>query len=88
MRTPGPWRVEDGGFVGGPAGFGRVCQFWNKFEEDFRNADDNAYLVSAAPDLLVALKAIMADIPKHRDWLDPVAESMAHAAIAKAEGRS
>lgn len=51
-HTPGPWKVEDGGFVGGPVGYGRVCQFWNKFEEDFQNADANAQLVAAAPDLL------------------------------------
>ena len=53
--TPGPWLVESGGFVGGPVGFGTVCQFWNKFEEDFTNCEANAHLIAAAPDLYEAL---------------------------------
>jgi hypothetical protein len=59
-HTPGPWKVEPGGFVGGPVGKGRVCQTWNKFEQDFPNAEANARLIAAAPDLLSAAKAKLA----------------------------
>lgn len=45
----------------------------------------NARLISAAPDLLFALKQIIQDLPSKRDWLDPVLERMAKDAIAKAE---
>lgn len=55
-HTPGPWKVEKGGFVGGPVGYGFVCQFWNKHEEDFKNSEANAELVAAAPELLEVLK--------------------------------
>lgn len=80
--TPGPWIVESGGFVGGPAGFGHVCQFWNKYEEDFQCAEANARLVAAAPDLLEACKAALsmpAPIDRH------IVEQRLKAAIAKAE---
>ena len=56
--TPGPWVVEPGGFVGGPIGYGRVCQTWNKFEEYFKNCEANARLIAAAPDLLEACRLV------------------------------
>jgi len=60
--TPRPWTVESGGFVGGPVGFGRVCQLWNKYEEDFQNAEANAHIIAAAPDLLEACKNMLAEL--------------------------
>jgi len=50
-----------------------------------RNA--NANLISAAPDLLGALRSIIDSLPSHRDWLDPNLEQFARAAIDKAEGK-
>ena len=49
-------------------------------------AEANARLIAAAPDLLYCLQQIIRDLPTRRDWLDPVIEKMARAAIAKAEG--
>ena len=46
----------------------------------------NARLISAAPELLAALRCIVADLPLSRDWLDPDLEKQARAAIAKAAG--
>jgi hypothetical protein len=45
-----------------------------------------AALLSAAPELYEALSQIISDLPTRRDWLDPVLEKMAKAALAKARG--
>lgn len=42
------------------SGIGLICQMWDKFEEDFPNAEANARLIAAAPDLLAALRRAMA----------------------------
>jgi hypothetical protein len=39
-------------------------------------------------ELLYCLQQIIQDLPTRRDWLDPVIEKMARAAIAKAEGEA
>jgi hypothetical protein len=39
-------------------------------------------------ELLYCLQQIIQDLPTRRDWLDPVIEQMARAAIAKAEGEA
>ncbi len=83
-HTPGPWKVEDGGFVGGPIGFGRVCQTWNKFEEDYRNCEDNTNLIAAAPEMLEALKALV-ESPTAMQVMAAV--ELGRKAISKAEGR-
>lgn len=49
--TPGPWQYEEGGFIGAVAG-PRVCQMWNKFEENFANCEENARLIVAAVNAL------------------------------------
>lgn len=86
QHTPGPWKVEQGGFVGGPVGYGRVCQTWNKFEEDFMNAKANARLIAAAPELLeVARLAAQHTYPRlHRSRMTQLART----AIAKLDGHS
>jgi hypothetical protein len=78
--TPGPWQVEAGGFVGGPVGYGRICQFWNKYEEDFQNPEANARLIAAAPELYEALALYV------EHFGDPL--KVARAALAKARGES
>jgi len=53
------WSVSDGGdFVVDQYGC-EVCQFFDKFEDDFGNKDDNAILVAAAPELLKILSGIV-----------------------------
>lgn len=98
-HTPGPWACNksrhphDGEFdyaigAGGKViaeAFGRVAEG----PDGLRPAYANACLISAAPDLLAALKAIAPE-----GWLDD--DTMDHmpgvkearAAIAKAEGRA
>lgn len=72
--TPGPWRIEDQDIIGNEIN-GYVCT-WSG-----RAAD--ADLISAAPDLLEALKLVMQDGCGAYQWID----DKAYAAIAKAEGR-
>jgi len=86
-HTPGPWRNEsygtpvfgsDGSLVA--AGIGiraaseHVCTVYSK------NADANARLIAAAPELLEALKCLR-DAFKHKDYWENVADIV----IAKAE---
>lgn len=93
-HTPGPWRVfrstdgrviigigeSDGGGIT-DAGFGT----WR----DGAEQEANAQLIAAAPELLAALKSLVAE--RKREWggfgHHPGDES-ANAAIAKAEGRA
>lgn len=48
----------------------------------------NAHLISAAPDMYEALRALITDLPSNRDWLDPVVERAAKDALKKARGES
>lgn len=95
-HTPGPWSVGTGlprpeiPAVYSPAGntTGDLlvciadCQNWNSLPDSQRYA--NARLMAAAPDLLEALKAIMAVVPEHSLLREANCWSMARAAIAKA----
>lgn len=51
--TPGPWRASEYGFV--EAGADTICQFWDKYEEDFPHRQANAALIAAAPSLIPRL---------------------------------
>lgn len=78
QHTPGPWIAEGSEmnatvWVRGPDGK-RVCSV-KRCETDF----DNARLIAAAPDLLAALKALLAESNNMT-----AAGDMARAAIAKA----
>ena len=89
-HTPGPWVPEDGGGKGS----------WIKSEvngewaalacgSDDLTAEANADLIAAAPDLLKALKYIVAECDEDMDDdYNPHAAPLANAraAIAKAEG--
>jgi len=84
QHTPGPWKIVKKGvfnirFVGAD-GFGIA----DTTEVDEREKA-NARLIAAAPDMLEALKYIVAWKPK--DWNPETARDMAQQAIAKAEGR-
>ena len=103
-HTPGPWRIyiDDCGdeFSGYPsivsdeldcaivhrAGF---KQRWWGFERGDREMHANARLIASAPDLLAALKLLVADVADYEPWQRPCyAVDQANSAIAKAEGRS
>lgn len=59
-HTKDPWTYDvRSGFVRG-RDHDVICQFWSKSEEDFDNGDANAKLIAAAPDLLEALRGIIA----------------------------
>ena len=91
-HTPGPWTlkqykdslmVEAGGTV-----VLRSCGF-----ESTRNAEANALLISAAPDLLAAVRLLIGDL-EHREpdgWMSGYVHTKSHdaalAAIAKAEAK-
>lgn len=93
-HTPGPWTTHparDGsGDIGiksaGPQNIHAECfaEFWRAGEFCREEAEANARLISAAPDLLEALKALV-----HPDGFDVSPENLAaaRAAILKAEGR-
>ena len=79
-HTPGPWVgfLDQGHLVAiMPAGRpGNVCQF------SVPPTDADAHLIEAAPELLAALKVVVAIADRRTDEFDA-----ARAAIAKAEGR-
>lgn len=93
-HTPGPWRyhgfVVDSDFSGWrvylPTKYRRVITVEGTSAAE---ADANARLIAAAPDLLAALKAAFqpAGWSHSGDCMCEVCE-MCRAAIAKAEGRS
>ena len=89
-HTPGPWIL-----VKAPRSrtWELSAQGWKQFANVYGNTDPelnrqgeaNARLIAAAPDLLEALKAIRQAFQSGTAMF--VAQDMAEAAIAKAEGR-
>jgi len=94
QHTPGPWRVDNKAFGGSEVGAELVIYSSRgivamacTIHEGLVNAEANARLIAAAPDLLAALEALY----DQEDWNneDVPANSpigMAAAAIAKAKG--
>jgi hypothetical protein len=90
-HTPGPWVAEFSEAVSVLDGErGRVCTInWLKGpygafgRKPDAEGEANARLIAAAPDLLAALKAVVAIADRKTDEFD-----LARAAIAKAEGRA
>lgn len=85
-HTPGPWNaVDNGPHWNNPTITNWEIQFGDDTEciaeHVYREAD--ARLIAAAPDLLGALKGILAITDRQH-----VAWDRAHAAIAKAEGKA
>jgi len=89
-HTPGPWitrgprRVDQGDDYAIVAGGEIIAEaFGRTSQNNFPPSAANARLIAAAPDLLAALKEVVAlSDRKHDAW------DAARAAIAKAEGRS
>jgi hypothetical protein len=87
--TPGPWfattrRGSWDWLVASEADPNiEVCQMFHDATEENEIGEANAHLVAAAPDLLAALKGVVAIADRKTDEFD-----RARAAIAKAEGRS
>lgn len=90
-HTPGPWRIHEHSSttVVGSSGF--VVAACGGYQSTLRDSLDlerelvaNACLISAAPDLLAALKSLRGTAP----WSTPAdVMDQAAAAIAKAEGK-
>lgn len=97
-HTPGPWQIKhavDGsGDVGiTAAGLRNVLAecffaFRDPGEREHGEAEANARLIAAAPDLLAALKLLAADVEGYEAWQRPChALDVAIEVIAKAESR-
>ena len=91
-HTPGPW-VRDcwdilGNAKGNGGGTGHVCEVSRPNEGDEKywedgEADANARLIAAAPDMLEALQAVVSAY-ENGGMIEPI--FMARAAIARATG--
>ena len=100
-HTKGPWEVArtDAGIIVrtesakktrfGASRYAAIGGFDRSDPEQLAEALANARLIAAAPELLEAIKCLLADMETSAEFSDGKAESMnaAYAAIAKAEGR-
>lgn len=85
-HTPGPWTLN-GRTVLGECFTGELRSICDSVRGgDPTQANANARLIAAAPELLEALEQIIGDLPSRRDWLDPEVENVAREAIRKARG--
>lgn len=90
MHTPGPWNFTDAGELLRVQRTGLdeppICELFPRDADSYTDEDlANGRLMSAAPELLAALKRNLPAIRMHANADDCDA---AEAAIAKAEGRS
>jgi hypothetical protein len=92
-HTPGPWKFfeVDGAYRVNPEAGGYVVAVLDCLAPFSPEAEANARLISAAPDLLETLKGIMAQVDGFVSNWDELPEGCAaiesaHAAIAKAQG--
>lgn len=86
--TKGPWKAE---------GNSVFKDEWRNpiatsYDPDYTNqlndvSKANAQLISAAPEMYEALRWLVNDLPKNRDWLSPDLEKLMKQALAKAEGK-
>lgn len=95
-HTPGPWEIRKAG--NGDRGISApgtgifieaFAEIRHSGEGAYDECDANARLIAAAPDVLSALKLLLADVKDYEPWQRPChAVDVAEAAIAKAEDRS
>lgn len=97
-HTPGPWKIHPyiNNFGGrnetkdvGPSGRA-VCEVFGAFEAPFgAESEANARLIAAAPEMLEALRTLVAAISYNQNPDTLLRESeFAREVIAKAEGKS
>jgi hypothetical protein len=97
--SPGPWEVGQRGDLHAGVWDAKgklVCQFGNGIDQgwcEYKNADANARLTAAAPELLQACTAILAMIDRAKgqpvtfyEGMKNSAVTKLRAAVAKAEG--
>lgn len=93
-HTPGPWEVLDGRRIGVTlpssvegCGFDSHCVALTHSDRPEINAEANACLIAASPDLLAALRRCAQRILTDEGVNSPIYQ-MAKAAIDKAEGKA
>ena len=91
-HTPGPWWVDGRDQFGTVVGFNRIGDYALICCADPRQEEAFAALIEAAPDLLAALREMLAELdgriaPHGYIYRDTGGMILARAAIAKAEGR-
>lgn len=90
-HTPGPWEVivrDNGSCLVTDQTGNMSVKVSHHTRRELRGVQSiaNARLIAAAPELLFSIDRILRELPQRRDWLDPVTEQIAKAAIAKARG--
>lgn len=83
-HTPGPWRTGPINYADVYGPDGQIVALCPKPSD---TAEDDARLITAAPDLLAALRRVIS-WEEHTNWLEPIPVDIAddiRAAIAKAE---
>jgi len=80
-HTPGPWAVADVGEVVVCATGRTLCDVYSSPATGDEQADADAHLIAAAPDMLAALELLLPYLEDCR------MDSEARAAIAKAKGQ-
>lgn len=73
--TAGPWDDDGSGFINGPDG-GALAQMWNKFEDDFPNAENNRRFIAAARTLVPRLLATVDALTQRREDMDLMDETL------------
>ena len=93
-HTPGPWAVAPSSKPGNGTAWRDIVSMGTQFAPSYvgEAQEQDAALIAAAPDLLVALEALLHGLRKVTSQADWNAEreeasAMARAAIAKAKGR-
>jgi hypothetical protein len=89
-RTPGPWRVSDKVYFDGRDDYLVVTSAarWVCSVMVNDQAEEDARLIAAAPELLEALSALLSQTLSNQAPAGQLAVAKARAAIARAEGRT
>jgi len=91
-HTPGPWEISPFGSVWAPSTKHDIVASMDRSKADDATLNANARLIAAAPDLLVALNAILAATDDSENGqsihIGPITLATARAAISKATGQT
>jgi len=94
-HTPGPWEAHENGHIYAEERANAVARIFENYYHRDGEANANARLIAAAPDMLAALEGVVAtyrtfrNVPKReQEWtpLDDEALGAAFSAINKAKG--